>query len=79
MPEGPETRSSTVQGQKATFIQQLKARVPAAGSGTWRALPDTSEEKPQARTENYSSGHVAERVSAQQLLGGSGPDNREPS
>jgi hypothetical protein len=34
MPEGPETRSSTVQGQKATFIQQLKAQGAGRGSGT---------------------------------------------
>ena len=34
MPEGPETRSSTVECQKPTFIQQLKAQGAGRGSGT---------------------------------------------
>ena len=34
MPEGLETRSSTVEAQIPTFIQQLKAHGAGRGSGT---------------------------------------------
>ena len=46
MPEGVEAQSSTVECQNPTVHQQLKAEGAVSGSGTWRALPDTSEEKP---------------------------------
>src|SRR4029450_11978303 len=63
MPEGlrPSPRQSTA--TRPPFIHSLRAETVARVLGTYGALSDTSEGKPAARTEKYSSGHVVRRRS----------------
>ena len=79
MPEGIEARYSTVECQNPPFINSCRPRVPSAVLALGVLCPTHPRRSRQAITENYSSGHVAERVGAQQVLGGSGPGEWESS